>query len=911
MIPTPDKVINIPPTFAAQNTLIIKIFMKTTICLTFLVLLTGFSCQCQIAAWDFFGQSFPVTCAASTFHSNLVASGGASNMTRGAGAPASGGVNSFRTTGFQNNGITMAATDYFQITLQPVPGYKLSLSSLDAKFNGTTSFFSAPGVTSQFAYSLDGVNFIMIGNPVQSVSLIMPQINLTGISDLQNVYTGTTVILRYFASGQTATGGWGFYSVSPGTSGLTVGGAVTMANIAAPSVQASAISFGNVQQTQMGVSWLPGNGEKRMVRINTANNFTDPVNGADYVANPAYSGSGEQVVYNYSGSSIPVISGLTTGVTYWYRIYEYNGSGTLTMFNTLAATDNPCSQATSALLLAPVVNSPTATMATSGTAILGGHITSDGGSPITGRGTVWETISPVTINDHKFIEGSTDTGVFNHLRTDLPPAMQIYYAAYATNAIGTTLTPEAIFFTLAAEPPAHVAEFTATSAGTTTIGLSWIPVISGADGYLILKKQGNVAPAAIPGNATQYLPGATIGDGNVAANITQGTMGMKTITGLSPGTIYTFSIFPFAWDGTNPQTTNYRTQYPVPFSTAATQVPPVATYHWAGTSGIDWNVAGNWVPVRSIPALNDILVFDAGGIWTIINVPAQTISQLKVLSNTSITLQGAGTLDIAGDSGDDLVVGPNCQLNISGGTAVSILVAPGATGAINGGMTLSGGAHRLLAASANGIIFVSGSLFKAGSGFTGNPFGTVNLNSVVFNSGSVYVCQAGGNPFGATAPGSVVVFRTGSLFRLDAYAVPSFSGRTYGNFEMNYPGSITVAGPLAVSIDNFTASQGTFYFNMTGSPGHSVRGNIFVARVATLIFAPASAGTVVLNGTSPQTISGSGSVMAGSFSTLAFANNSGVTLNMNVMFNNVTICAGGLFIIAPDIELTVNGDMIN
>jgi|GEM_PF-2029065 len=885
--------------------------MKKNIYLTCLALLTCLSGRSQIAAWDFYGQSFPVTCAATTFHVNLESSGGADNITRGPGASASGGVNSFRTTGFQNNGISTASTDYFQVTLQAVPGFKLSLSTLDAKFNGTSSFYASPGVTSQFAYSLDGVNFILIGYPVQSTALTMVQVDLSGITDLQNVYTETMVTLRYYASGQTTTGGWGFYSVSPGTNGLSVGGMVTEAIVLPPTVQASGITFGNIQQTQMGLSWTPGNGEKRIVKINTTNSFTDPPDGTDPTANPVYAGSGEQVVYNYSGNSIPAVSGLTAGVTYWFRIYEYNGSGTLTMFNTLPALNNPLSQPTSSLLLTPTVTSPSVMSVTDVSAIIGGHITSDGGSPVTARGTVWSTSSPVTIDDNQLAEGGTDTGFFSHLRTMLPIATQIYFAAYAANTTGTSLSPEASFFTLAGEPPAHVTGFSAISTGTTTIDLSWNPLMTGADGYFILQKQGTISPTATPSDAIRYLPGTTVGDGLVAADVTPGTTAMKTITGLTPGTAYAFTIFPYSWDGSNPQTTNYLTLPPVPEAYATTGIPAVVTYHWTGAAGNDWNVAANWDPARTVPALNDILVFDVGGIWTIINVPGQTIGQLKVLENTAITLQGAGTLGVSGDTGDDLVVTAGSQLNISGSTVISISLAAGATGVMNGSMMFSGGGHRLFAASPGAIVFTTGSMFKTGNGFSGNPFGIVNLNTIVFNSGSVYVCQAGGNPFGATAPASVVIFQPGSLYRIDAYAVPSFGGRIYGNFEMNYPGSITVTGSSAVSIDNFTASQGTFYFNVTGSPGHSIRGNIFIASVATLIMAPATGGTVAFNGTTAQTISGSGSFMAGAFSTIVFSNSSGVTLNLDAQFNHVTIAPGGLFTIAPNATLTVNGNLVN
>jgi hypothetical protein len=189
----------------------------------------------QIAAWDFFGQSSPATFAATTFNSNLVSTSDANNITRGAGAAASTASNSFRTTGFQNNGISTANTDYFQVTLTATTGYSLSLSSIDARFAGTAGFYASPGVTSQFAYSLNGSDFILIGSPVQSTSLTITETSLTGIPALQNVAAGTTVTLRYYASGQTTTGGWGFNSPSSGVNGLAIGGTVDIApTIATP-----------------------------------------------------------------------------------------------------------------------------------------------------------------------------------------------------------------------------------------------------------------------------------------------------------------------------------------------------------------------------------------------------------------------------------------------------------------------------------------------------------------------------------------------------------------------------------------------------------------------------------------------------------------------------------------------------
>ncbi|GGI25230.1 CehA/McbA family metallohydrolase [Pedobacter mendelii] len=185
----------------------------------------------QIANWDFTGQSTLPTSTATTFDAGLTS---APILTRGTSASASAGNNSFRTVGFQNNGISTTNTDYFQVTLTASAGKQISLSSLDAVFAGTASYYANTGVSSQYAYSLNGTNFTLIGTPINitsaMVSLNPPPtvtVNLSGISALQNVQAGTTITLRYYASGQTATGGWGFYSPITGRIGFSVGGTVS------------------------------------------------------------------------------------------------------------------------------------------------------------------------------------------------------------------------------------------------------------------------------------------------------------------------------------------------------------------------------------------------------------------------------------------------------------------------------------------------------------------------------------------------------------------------------------------------------------------------------------------------------------------------------------------------------------
>ncbi len=120
--------------------------------------------------------------------------------------------------------------------------------------------------------------------------------------------------------------------------------AIESASCSAPSSQASNIIFSNVSTNTMEVNWSNGNGDGRVVIMNTTNSFTAPTNGNAPSANTNYTGSGEQVVYSGTGGGPISITGLTSGQVYWYRIYEYCAPD-LT-YQTSTDVDNPNSQAT-------------------------------------------------------------------------------------------------------------------------------------------------------------------------------------------------------------------------------------------------------------------------------------------------------------------------------------------------------------------------------------------------------------------------------------------------------------------------------------------------------------------------------------------------------------------------------------
>lgn len=113
----------------------------------------------------------------------------------------------------------------------------------------------------------------------------------------------------------------------------------------APTTQDFNLTFPTVLPNAITANWSVGNGSSRIVKINTTNSFTNPANGSNPTANSVYGGSGEQVIYNGSGTSVNVTS-LNPATQYFFRVYAYNGSGIYTAYYTNTATDNPKDQIT-------------------------------------------------------------------------------------------------------------------------------------------------------------------------------------------------------------------------------------------------------------------------------------------------------------------------------------------------------------------------------------------------------------------------------------------------------------------------------------------------------------------------------------------------------------------------------------
>jgi len=116
--------------------------------------------------------------------------------------------------------------------------------------------------------------------------------------------------------------------------------------------------------------------------------------------------------------------------------------------------------------LPSVITTPISTQ-TSTSANSGGDVTSDGGSPVTARGLVYNT-SPIPTTANPSIPGGAGNGTFISNITGLTPGTTYYVRAYATNAIGTQYGNEVTFTTSASTTATVTATTTPTSPGQNT-----------------------------------------------------------------------------------------------------------------------------------------------------------------------------------------------------------------------------------------------------------------------------------------------------------------------------------------------------------------------------------------------------------------------------------------------------------
>ena len=253
---------------------------------------------------------------------------------------------------------------------------------------------------------------------------------------------------------------------------------------------------------------------------------------------------------------------LTALTTYNYLLIPYTWDGINTETYNYLTASAPTTSGVTSDVVAPTMTESTVSAITNNSAILGATIVTSGGSSIIQRGTIYSTISPVSVSSDTLDEGGTSVGAYSHLRTGLLPESKYYFSGYSVNADGgIALSPEASFYTFANPPSSPVTNLTATASTGTQINLNWTRPNYPSEGatsknYVIIRSVYPNVPTLVNSNGQ-----APAGDANttivtstiLSSNITY------SVTGLQAATRYNFSIIPYTWDGVNDPTRNYYT----------------------------------------------------------------------------------------------------------------------------------------------------------------------------------------------------------------------------------------------------------------------------------------------------------------------------------------------------------------
>ncbi|MBK7367607.1 MAG: hypothetical protein IPJ04_06750 [Candidatus Eisenbacteria bacterium] len=321
----------------------------------------------------------------------------------------------------------------------------------------------------------------------------------------------------------------------------------------------------------------------------------------------------------------------------------------------------------------------------------------------------------------------------------------------------------------------------------------------------------------------------------------------------------------------------------------ATFREPVS-YVWKNSvsSGL-WTDSLNWTPTRGTPTPNDILVFSGSGAVTARGLRSETIAQLLVSGTMQVAFESdsAATITLRGEGGPALSIAAGSRLSLTNTSPLTLALQRYAAGVIDGRLTLTGAAHRLVARDTAAVTFSAGSLCEIGTGESGGAFGdgtgTSGGRCVYFAAGSRLEQSAGGDPFGAPWYSAAIAFLPGSRYVVRGPGVTiALGGRTFADFEYDVPGGQTIVTLDApVTMDSLVVRTGSLH--ITQSATLVLRGDLTLHPGGVLGLSAIYGGApILLRGTATQRITTLGQIYWSASPPLEIDNPAGVVLGSQV-----------------------------
>lgn len=381
----------------------------------------------------------------------------------------------------------------------------------------------------------------------------------------------------------------------------------------APTVPSSGLTFNSTEGNSISMAWVPGNGTARIVVAKAGSPVTGlPVNGTSYTANSSFgSGStiapGEFVVYNNAGTSLG-LTNLTIGTTYYFAIFDYNGSGVTSAY--LTSSFLAGSRAT---LSAPTVQ--TASMSFSN--IIGNAIqvtVSPGngqnriilvkqGSPVDAipvnltaysPWSVYGSGSQIGTGNYVILANSQSTVTLSGLQ----PNTTYHFASFefngSTGPVYNTTIPATGNATTLPRPTIPSSGLIFSNIEGNSMQLAWTTSGNGTR-RIVIARQGSPV-TALPVDGTNYTASSVFGSGqqispgqfvvgNTASNF------IPPVSNLAIGTQYYFAIFEYDGTGSN---IGYLTSSFATASASTVSVPTVQATNLLFTNITNNSMTLNW-----------------------------------------------------------------------------------------------------------------------------------------------------------------------------------------------------------------------------------------------------------------------------------------------------------------------------
>jgi hypothetical protein len=462
---------------------------------------------------------------------------------------------------------------------------------------------------------------------------------------------------------------------------------------------------------------------------------------------------------------------------------------------------------------------------------------------------------------------------------------------------------------------------------TPTIGASW--TVSGTGSKIVVGDGTNACNFTVPSTFTVTSPTTDVSNNGTITRTTSGSNNWGALS-FASGATYVHNT---SGGGTLPSATwNANSTLQIDASLAADQFTQtfgnvtvnntaaffISTTNATYTGSIAGNFTHNSSGAISLKNSSWDATFTIGGNLSITGggtlrimegVGTSLAKSHKIIVNGSFSLS-SGTLNLSNETGASssafalLEVKGNfthtggtisetaasaslvTRITLTGTTGTQALESTGQTNSIS--FIVAGSNAQCVISATKTFTLSSGSSMTIGAGTSAPDLSvsgtflnqsstalTVASATITINNGGTYVHNTTSS---AGTPLDVTSFSSGStmIYRGSSTLTPSItlSGRTYHHLTIeSTSGALSLSGTggssLVINGDLSIGANCTFGPNVTGTPGHSIKGNITIGSGGTLNYTPASAGTMNLNSSGTQTISGAGTFTTGANATLA------------------------------------------